>query len=291
MPLEAGGNRLDEHLRAATLKLGDRSEAALLAALALEQPLSWIFAHGDEALDPRLVRRFEAFVERRAQGIPFAYIAGKREFYGRDFSVSPSVLVPRPETEHLVEWSLALELPETARVLDVGTGSGCIILSLAAERPHWRCTGTDISKQALAVATINRERLRLPEVRLLHGDMLAPVGEMEFDLIVSNPPYVASDDPHLTEGEISFEPEIALASGPNGLGHIKTLVSSARSVLSGGGWLLIEHGYDQAAAVRELFQLDGYQNIESRRDLAGIERITGGRLGAHSSRSVQGTSE
>jgi len=191
------GSTLDEQVRAAGRKLGDRNEAARLAALALEQPLAWIFAHGDEPLDPRQTHRFAEMVDRRAQGVPFAYIAGTREFFGREFSVSPAVLIPRPETEHLVAWSLDLPLPDDARVLDVGTGSGCIILSLAAERPGWQCVATDISKEALAVAAINRGRLRLPRVGFLLGNLLQPVDETGFDLVVSNPPYVAAGDPHL----------------------------------------------------------------------------------------------
>lgn len=276
MSPESSPTTLDDQVRAAARRLGDRSEAARLAALAMEQPLSWIFAHGDEPLDQRLVERFAQMVERRVQGVPFAYIAGRREFFGRDFSVSPAVLIPRPETEHLVEWGLELPLPDDARVLDIGTGSGCIILSLAAERPHWRCTGTDISTEALAIAAINRERLQLPRVRLLQGNLLEPLDETGFDLVVSNPPYVAADDPHLQHGDIRYEPEIALASGPDGFGHIETLVESARSVLSDGGRLLLEHGHDQAAAVRELFRRNGYENVETRKDLAGIERVTGG---------------
>lgn len=275
MVSDAAGATLSDQVRAAGRILGDRDEAARLAALALGQPLSWIFAHGDEPLDPRLTERFAEMVERRARGIPYAYIAGKREFFGRDFSVSPAVLVPRPETEHLVEWCLALPLPNGARVVDVGTGSGCIILSLAAERPSWQCLATDVSKAALAVAAINRERLALPHVQLLNGHLLEPLDESGVDLIVSNPPYVAAGDPHLEHGDIRFEPEIALASGPDGLEHLSALVESARSKLSEGGWLILEHGYDQAPAVRELFRVNGYENIDSRRDLAGIERVTG----------------
>lgn len=272
------GATVSDQIRAAGRTLGDRNEAARLAALALGQPLSWLFAHGDEPLDQRLTDRFAELVERRARGVPFAYIAGRREFYGRDFSVSPAVLIPRPETEHLVEWCLELPLPEGARVMDVGTGSGCIGLSLAAERPRWQCAASDISREALAVAAINRERLQLPSVRLLHGNLFEPVKEVLFDLIVSNPPYVAAGDPHLKEGDVRFEPELALSSGPDGLGHIRKLVRGARNALAAGGWLLLEHGYDQAAEVRELFRAAGYQEIESRRDLAGIERITGGTI-------------
>jgi len=276
MILAPPGSSLDAHVQAAGLKLGDRDEAARLAALALEQPLSRIYAYGDQPLDAAPAERLAELVAQRAHGAPFAYLAGRRGFHGRDFYVSPAVLIPRPETEHLVEWSLELALPEDARVLDVGTGSGCIVLSLAAERPRWQCAATDISKEALDVASTNRERLQLPGVRLLHGNLLEPVGETSFDLIVSNPPYVAAGDPHLNDGDVRFEPEIALTSGADGLGHIRALVKSARNVLAHGGWLLLEHGYDQAEALRELFRDHGYENIESRRDLAGIERVTGG---------------
>lgn len=272
---------LNTIVQTAAARLGSRNEAARLASLALGQPLSWIFAHGDEPLDPRTEEKFALMVEQRARGLPFAYIAGTREFFGREFRVSPAVLIPRPETEHLVEWALELDLPKKARVIDVGTGSGCVLLTLAAERADWQCTGIDVSKDALAMAAINRERFGFDAVRLLHGNMLEPLADIEVDLIVSNPPYVASGDPHLQQGDLKFEPEIALAAGPDGLEFIRPLIEQARKKLSTDGWLLIEHGYDQAEAVRELLRNNGYENVESRQDLAGIERVTGGRISVH----------
>lgn len=273
----APADSLKAQLAEAARRLGDRREAALLAAAALDQPLSWIYAHGDEPLRPEMARRFAELVDRRAAGIPFAYLVGRREFYGRDFSVSPDTLIPRPETEHLVEWALALPLPEGARAADIGTGSGCIALTLAAERPSWRVIGTDLSSLALAVAQVNRARLGCDNVELVFGDLLAPLtGREPFDVIVSNPPYVASDDRHLGEGDVRHEPRIALTPGPDALAVIRRLIDEAPDALRAGGWLLVEHGFDQGEAVRRLFADAGYGAIESRRDLAGIERVTGG---------------
>lgn len=264
--------------------LESRREAELIAGLTLGQSRAWLIAHDDALVDTPDHERFDALVEQRAKGMPIAYLAGSREFFGREFRVSPAVLIPRPETEHLVEWALTLDLPQDARAVDVGTGSGCIILTLAAERPGWKCTGTEISRQALAIAATNREHLGVDEVRLLHGSLLSPLDEAGIDLIVSNPPYVAADDPHLEQGDVRFEPQIALTAGPDGLELIRTLIEQARQKLTPGGWLLIEHGYDQAEAVRELFRENGYEQVESKTDLAGIERVTGGKL----SRNVSG---
>ena len=265
-----------ELLARAALTLESRREAELIAGLALRQSRAWLIAHDDAPIDGPDLERVDALVQKRAKGVPIAYLSGSREFYGREFRVSPAVMIPRPETEHLVEWALALDLPQNARVVDVGTGSGCIVLSLAAERSGWQCIGTDISAEALAVAADNRALLDAGQVRLLQGNLLDPVGDTALDLIVSNPPYVAEGDPHLEQGDVRFEPEVALAAGADGLGVIRAMIKNARPTLAPGGWLLIEHGYDQAQAVRELFRRNGYENIESRRDLAGIERVTGG---------------
>lgn len=265
-----------ETLARAAMTLGNRREAELIAELALRQSRAWLIAHDDAPVDGPDLERFDALVRKRAEGVPIAYLAGSREFYDREFRVSPAVLIPRPETEHLVEWALTLDLAQNARIVDVGTGSGCIILTLAAERPGWQCTGTDISAEALAVAAENRDLLDLDQVGLLQGDLLEPLDKSRVDVIVSNPPYVAAGDRHLVQGDVRFEPEIALSDGGDGLGQLRALVESARSKLSDDGWLILEHGFDQAAAVRELFRVNGYENIESRRDLAGIERVTGG---------------
>ncbi len=269
---------LKAQLDHAAERLGDRRECALLASLALKQPLSWIYAHGDAPMHPEAIRRYAELVARRAEGVPFAYLIGRREFYGRDFSVSPDTLIPRPETEHLVEWALSLDLPADARVADIGTGSGCIALTLAVERPGWRIIGTDTSTHALAVAEVNRTRLGADNARLVAGDLFEPLAAERQHLIVSNPPYVAAEDPHLAEGDVRHEPRIALTPGPDGLAILRKLIHDAPDHLLPGGWLLLEHGYDQAEAVRNLLRARGFDDIESREDLAGIERVTGGRF-------------
>jgi release factor glutamine methyltransferase len=256
--------------------VGDRAEARRLAGLALGRPASWILAHPEAILSDDAHARLRDLAARRADGVPFAYLAGEREFYGYSFTVDPAVLIPRPETEHVVEWALSLDLPETADVVDIGTGSGCIALSLAAERPGWNVTGTDVSTEALSVAARNRWLLGLARVDLLPGDLLDAVGDRRFDLIVSNPPYVAADDHHLRSGDVRFEPKVALTAGPDGLSVIRELVAGAPACLEPGGWLLVEHGHDQAEAVRTLLSDAGYEAVETRRDLAGIERVTGG---------------
>jgi len=267
-----------ELLAQAAVLLKSRREAELIAELVLRRSRAWLIAHDDEPVGDPDIERFDTLVHERAEGVPFAYLSGTREFYGRTFQVAPSVLIPRPETEHLVEWALKLGLPDTARVADIGTGSGCIILSLAAERPEWHAAGTDISAEALAVAAKNRARLALERVELLQGDLLSPLAGRELDCIVSNPPYVAAGDPHLKRGDLRFEPEIALSDGADGLAQIRALIEESLALLAPGGWLLLEHGYDQAAAVRDIFHASGYAQIESKTDLAGIERVTGGRM-------------
>jgi len=272
-----------EMLARAAVTLESRREAELLAGLALRRSRAWLIARDDAAVERAEIAHFDSLVRKRAEGMPIAYLAGTREFYGRDFRVCPAVLIPRPETEHLVDWALALDLPYNARVADIGTGSGCIILTLAAERPGWRCIGTEISSEALAVAADNRARLGQEGVELLHGDLLSPLDAQACDLIASNPPYVAPGDPHLRQGDVRFEPEIALTDDADGLGIIRNLIEDSRRILAPGGWLLLEHGYDQAEAVRGLFRENGYENVESRRDLARIERVTGGRIGQNAS--------
>ena len=253
-------------------KLPSRLEADLLACRALACERSWLYAHGGDAMPDEALVRLRRLVEQRLHGRPIAQLCGGREFYGREFSVDERVLIPRPETELLIDLALALPLPSAAQVCDVGTGSGCIALTLAAERPSWRLTAIDSSADALAVAAENRERLGLGRVELLAGDLFGPVGERRFDLIVSNPPYVADADPHLQCGDLRFEPQSALAGGIDGLDVIRRL-TAALERLNPGGWLLIEHGYDQATAVRGLLEGAGFTRVESRRDLAGIERV------------------
>jgi len=267
---------LTSRIRAAGERLGDRLEAEILAALALEKPRRWLYAHGESVPDPATAARFEALLHARLNGVPIAYLSGQREFHGRNFRVDRRVLIPRPETEHLVDFALQLDLPDQARVADVGTGSGCIILSLACERPRWRCIGCDLSTEALQVAEINRSQLAADNVVLVHGDLLQPLKGRCFELIVANPPYVAEGDPHLDRGDLRHEPAIALTPGGDGLDVLRRLATEAPGLLQAAGWLAVEHGHDQAQQVRAMFVAAGLQNIASIRDLGGIERITAG---------------
>ena len=217
----------------------------------------------------------DALVARRLAGEPIAYIVGKREFYGLDFAVTPAVLIPRPDTELLVE--LALErLPPRGRVLDMGTGSGAIAVALAHTRRDAVVTALDASPAALAVARANAAS-HGAAVRFIDSDWYAGVQDETFDLIVSNPPYIASGDEHLAQGDLRFEPVDALTDHADGLADLRTIVAGAVARLAPGAWLLLEHGYDQARAVRGLLALHGYCEVQSWRDLAGIERVSGGR--------------
>ncbi|MBK6637201.1 MAG: peptide chain release factor N(5)-glutamine methyltransferase [Rhodocyclaceae bacterium] len=231
--------------------------------------------------------RFADWVERRADGEPVAYVIGKREFYGRDFFVAPGVLIPRPETELLVD-AVQSEFPQVGAgdtaigeataattVLDLGTGSGCIAISIALEYPSTRVTAVDQSDFALAVTARNATTLGAT-VGLLESDWFSALAGARFDLIVSNPPYIRADDPHLCQGDLRHEPGSALASGDDGLSALRWIIGQAPEHLNPGGWLWLEHGYDQAEAVRALLRSAGFADVSSRRDLAGIERISGG---------------
>lgn len=252
-----------------------RLEARTLAAAALGVEPVWLIAHDTDIPDPGQLARLEALLGRRLAGEPVAYILGEREFYGRPFRVGPATLIPRPETEHLVEAALARG-PAQARALDIGTGSGCIAITLKLERPDWQVTAVDLSPEALAVARGNGERLGAP-VEWLASDLFAALPGRRFDLIVSNPPYVPEADPHLAEGDVRFEPVGALASGPDGLDAIRAIVKRAPAHLADGGWLLLEHGYDQGEAVPGLLREAGYGEVFMARDLAGQARVSGGR--------------
>lgn len=246
-----------------------RIEARLLAAAALQRDTTWLIAHGDEAAE---LARLTPFLHRRLNGEPVAYILGQREFYGRVFKVSPAVLIPRPETEHLVEAALQ-QMPSGASVLDLCTGTGCVAITLKLERPDGSVTATDLSFDALAVAKANAAALNAT-VSFHPGDLFAPVVGQRFDLIVSNPPYIAAADTHLDQGDVRFEPRLALASGTDGLDLIRRLVSAAPDHLKPGGWLLFEHGFDQGAACRERLSLAGFRQIKTLPDWAGLERLT-----------------
>jgi len=253
----------------------DRLDAQLLALHALgrdAQERAWLLAHDSDALPDTAQATLQATVPRRAAGEPLAYITGHKEFYGLDLAVDARVLVPRPDTETLVDWALKVLAP-SANVIDLGTGSGAIALALKHVRADLRVSAVDASVGALDVARTNAQRLHL-DVAFAQGNWLdAMTGP--FDAIVSNPPYIAAADHHLEA--LTHEPLSALTSGVDGLDDIRTIVRQAPGHLRSGGWLLLEHGYDQADAVRALLTHAGFQDAQSRRDLAGIERCSGGK--------------
>lgn len=251
------------------------NEARLLLGHVLQQSAAWLLTHDDAALDEDQLLAFASLVSRRAGGEPVAYLLGHREFMGRDFYVAPGVLIPRPETELLVELALSAIDGGARRVLELGTGSGCIAASVALARPQAAVTALDISPAALTVAQRNCTTLGAT-VRLLPSDWFAAIGDERYDLILSNPPYIPNGDPHLAQGDLRFEPPGALASGDDGLAAIRHIVGAARAHLVPGGRLWFEHGYDQATAVAALLAAAGYADIVQHRDLAGIVRVSGG---------------
>jgi release factor glutamine methyltransferase len=252
------------------------AEARLLLCHVLGRSTAWLEAHRDEACAPEHLNRFRALVERRAAGEPVAYLLGVREFYGRDFAVTPDVLIPRPETELLVDVVKTKVGPGgTAHILDLGAGSGCIAVTLALELPAARVTAVDVAPAALDVARGNAARLGA-RVEFVASDWFAALPPARFDFIVANPPYVAAGDPHLAAGDLRFEPPGALTDHADGLTALRHIIRIAPDWLDDGGSLLVEHGYDQGAPVRALFEAAGFSAIEQYRDLAGIVRATGG---------------
>jgi release factor glutamine methyltransferase len=251
-------------------------EARILLGHVLGAGRAWLIAHAGDAVAGESAASFCALCERRLDGEPVAYLVGKREFYGLAIGVTPAVLIPRPETELLVDLGLE-RLPKDAakNVLDLGTGSGCVALAIASERPQAKITATDISPAALAVARANAAALGL-RISALESGWYTTLGEQRFDLVVSNPPYIAKGDPHLREGDLRFEPPAALTDGADGFAAIDVIVQNAPRHLVTGGWLLFEHGYDQAEGARARLQAAGFAEVQSWRDLAGIERVSGG---------------
>ncbi|MFK8047774.1 MAG: peptide chain release factor N(5)-glutamine methyltransferase [Halioglobus sp.] len=254
-----------------------RRDVEILLCHCLNKNRAWLYTWPEAEVDRDTQLQFSRLLAQRKCGVPIAHLTGVRDFWTLELSVNEHTLVPRPETETLVEWSLQLSLPEDASVLDLGTGSGAIALALAKERPHWRLTAVDASEGALKMAEQNASNLGLSRVRFLQSDWYDNVLEQRFQLIVGNPPYIEESDIHLSQGDLPHEPKMALVSTDNGLGDLKKIIANASKYLYTGGWLLLEHGYDQGAAVRELFQESGFDGITTREDLAGHERITGGR--------------
>jgi release factor glutamine methyltransferase len=254
----------------------DALENRILLCHALKLSRVGLITQSERVLTQDEAQQLGALVQRRLDGEPIAYIVGEREFFGLPFKVTPAVLIPRPDTELIVE--LALErLPQQGRMLDMGTGSGAIAVACAHSRPDANVTALDLSEAALEVARANAAA-NGAQVRFLRSDWFAVVDAERFDLIVSNPPYIAAGDAHLSQGDLRFEPAGALTDHADGLSALRTIVDGAPAHLAPGGWLLLEHGYDQAEAVRALLEARGFQEVQSWRDLPGIERVSGGRL-------------
>jgi len=249
-------------------------DAEVLLAHALGSRRSRLQSHADEERSDAERAAYQRLVDRRATGEPVAYIVGAKEFWSLRLVVSPAVLVPRPETEILVERALQLGAAAVLRVLDLGTGAGPIALALAHERPQWQITATDVSEAALAFARTNALALGTPQVKFLHGNWFEPVAGCVYDLIVSNPPYIAADDPLLLQAPLAYEPRSALTPGPDALADLQRIIRAAPAHLARGGWLLLEHGATQSGEVARELVVRGFRHVRSQRDLAGHERMT-----------------
>ena len=256
----------------------ERIDAQMLLLHVLGQPdagRAWLLTHDNDLLTPAQQTQFDALCAQRLDGVPVAYLTGCKEFFGLPLQVDARVLDPRPDTETLVEWALdVLEKTVSPRILDLGTGSGAIALALQSQRPDATVTAVDFSQDALEVARANAQRLQLP-VQLVQSSWLEQIEGM-FDVIVSNPPYIREDDEHMAA--LRHEPRQALTSGEDGLDDIRTIIAQAPAHLNAGGWLLLEHGWDQAPAVQNLLHSAGFVQVHSRQDLAGINRCTGGQI-------------
>jgi len=256
-----------------------RLDVELLLAAALGKPRSFLHTWPERIVSSEAALKFASYLQRRQTGEPVAYILGQQGFWKLDLEVAPHTLIPRPETEMLVE--AALELVPAfapAKVLDLGTGTGAIGLALASERPAWHVTAVDRVLEAVTLAERNRQRLQLGNAQVMSSHWFDSLQGKRFDLIISNPPYIAAEDPHLVTGDVRFEPNSALVAGADGLDDLRLIIDQAPAHMKPEGWLLLEHGYDQGAAVRELLSSHGFDKIQTRRDLGDHERITFGRL-------------
>ena len=276
------GPTLDDLIRHSQLP---RAEARRLLACLTGQPLTWFMAHGDDPAGPDIAARFQALAERRRAGEPLAYLLGQQEFYGRPFAVSPAVLIPRADTETLVETALE-QLARLRRqrcavplsLLELGTGSGIIAITLALEAPDTEVHAVERSPEALAMAQQNAKALGADRIHWHAGSWWQALARpRRFDLIVSNPPYIAANDHHLQQGDLRFEPPQALVAGPDGLDDLRIIIGGTPAHLTPNGWLLLEHGYDQGAPVQALLRDAGFADVFTRRDLAGQPRVSGGR--------------
>jgi release factor glutamine methyltransferase len=253
-----------------------RRDTEILLCHCLEKPRAWLYTWPEKPVPAECAQRFGQLLSRRRAGQPVAYLTGTREFWSLQLAVSSATLIPRPETETMVAWALELPLPEKTQVLDLGTGSGAIALAVASERACWQVTGVDSSEEALQVARCNAVSTALEQVSFAASDWFEALRGQRFHLLLANPPYIDRDDRHLESGDVRFEPRSALVSPQGGLADLALLVAGAPEQLLNGGWLLLEHGFEQAAAVREMLLDAGFSQVSTRRDLAGQERISGG---------------
>ncbi|MET0807769.1 MAG: peptide chain release factor N(5)-glutamine methyltransferase [Pseudoxanthomonas sp.] len=268
---------MDVVLRSACQRIA-AADARLLLAHAVGRTPSWLYAHGGEDMQPEAMHRFHQLLQARLDGQPVAYLTGKRGFWTLDLEVNADTLIPRPETELLVELALARLPPARAvQVADLGTGSGAIALAIASERPRAVVIATDASEGALEVARRNASANGMTNVEFRRGCWFAPLVGERFDLVASNPPYIAEGDPHLKQGDLRFEPATALSSGGNGLDDIREIVANAGASLLPGGWLLLEHGLEQGASIRDLLTAAGFAEVDTVQDLERRDRVTYGR--------------
>lgn len=258
----------------------ERLDAELLLAAAIGKSRSFLHTWPERIVSSEDAQTYAGYLQRRRAGEPVAYILGQQGFWKLDLEVAPHTLIPRPDTELLVETALELQPASPAKVLDLGTGTGAIALALASDRPAWQVTAVDRIDEAVALAERNRQRLGLGlgNVQILKSHWFSHLAGQRFDLILSNPPYIRAQDPHLAEGDVRFEPSSALVAGNDGLDDLRAIAAQAPEHLLPGGWLLLEHGYDQAGDVRALLEANGFTEVTSRKDLGGHERISLGRL-------------
>ena len=264
-----------------------RVDAEVLMEFATGRSRTWLYTWGDSECPTWEHARFDALIAARAQGQPVAYLTGEREFWGLPLATSSTTLIPRPDTETLVEAALARAGTPTGRLLDLGTGTGAIALAFASEKPDWQVVGVDVRPEAVALAADNARTLNITNATFLVSDWFsaftlsspsASSPGSTFEIIVSNPPYIAADDPHLGQGDVRFEPRSALVAEADGMADLLHLITTAQAFLSPGGWLVLEHGYQQAPSVRQALKLAGYQSVESVQDMGGHERVTLGHL-------------
>ena len=251
-----------------------RRDAEILLGFVTGRTRTFILAFGETALADDELTRLDALLARRVQGEPVAYLTGQREFWSLPLEVSAATLIPRPDTECLVEQALARLPAAPCRILDLGTGTGAIALALACERPDCQVTALEVIPEAVALARRNAQRLGIDNVTVLQSHWFSALTDARFSLIVSNPPYIDGDDPHLTQGDVRFEPKSALVAPDAGLADLDAIITGARRFLENDGWLLVEHGWRQGGAVRELFTRAGYHGVETCRDYGGNERLT-----------------